>query len=310
MKGVSLSVVLFYVLYCSLGKEHLIAARILKRSPQLLKDIMEMFNKTETSKASGFQSSVRPVIVTDFYAGGHHLAEVFEDTNTSEAVGCNLIGSKELIERILRVIDPQRVKNMSKEEMDEFIDKCNDKEPTEEGSSLLDILGDAFHSLVIFPGTKWCGPGDVAKNYDDLGSASRTDSCCREHDHSGDNIPAFETKHNITNYLPYTMTECVYDRKFFNCLQNVSSFPSVTVGTLFFDVLNTKCFEYGHPTKCAERNFWRIFLLKDPCVKKEPDTSKPKEWHIESPPSFLEKFIEEKKQERSKNSSESMENEV
>ncbi|KAL1433885.1 hypothetical protein MTO96_012110 [Rhipicephalus appendiculatus] len=255
-----------------------------------MKSVLDLFNVTESAQKYGFQSTVRPRIVTDANLGGHHLAEIFEDTNTSEIVKCNLIGSKELIEKILESIPSEDVTNVSVEEMDQFIDKCADRDTSQEGSSLLDSLGDAFQSLVIFPAT----PTDAAVSTTTLKTTYR---------HSGQSTI-------LTNYLPYTMTECSYDRKFFNCLQNVSNLASVTVGVLFFDVLKTKCFEYGYPTECAEYNYWRLLLLDNPCVDEEPDTSKPKEWHIESPPNFLETYIERKRDEKRKESSESEENEV
>lgn len=35
----------------------------------------------------------------------------------------------------------------------------------------------------IIPGTKWCGAGDIANSYEDLGLFAATDRCCRDHDH-------------------------------------------------------------------------------------------------------------------------------
>lgn len=49
-----------------------------------------------------------------------------------------------------------------------------------------------------------CGAGDIAKNDTDLGHDKATDSCCREHDKCGDNIPAGQTKYNLTNSDQYT----------------------------------------------------------------------------------------------------------
>ena len=33
-----------------------------------------------------------------------------------------------------------------------------------------------------FPKTKWCGPGNTAQDFEDLGEDRETDICCREHD--------------------------------------------------------------------------------------------------------------------------------
>lgn len=56
---------------------------------------------------------------------------------------------------------------------------------------------------MIFPGTLWCGPGNIAKNESDLGMFAGTDRCCRTHDHC-DGILAGETKYGLVNDTPYS----------------------------------------------------------------------------------------------------------
>lgn len=58
-------------------------------------------------------------------------------------------------------------------------------------------------SRVIFPGTKWCGAGDVASSEEDLGVFSELDKCCRTHDHC-EGMLAGETKHGLTNDSPFS----------------------------------------------------------------------------------------------------------
>lgn len=57
---------------------------------------------------------------------------------------------------------------------------------------------------MLVPGTKWCGAGNVAVSYDDLGEEKEADMCCREHDNCPDLIPGGGTKHNLTNDAFYT----------------------------------------------------------------------------------------------------------
>ena len=42
---------------------------------------------------------------------------------------------------------------------------------------------------LVFPGTKWCGPGSKAGSYADLGRAEETDKCCRDHDRCSSTDP-------------------------------------------------------------------------------------------------------------------------
>jgi secretory phospholipase A2 len=57
----------------------------------------------------------------------------------------------------------------------------------------------------IYPGTRWCGPGDVAAHYHDLGFHTDVDACCRAHDHCFDIIPSQSCKHGLCNNSPFTM---------------------------------------------------------------------------------------------------------
>ena len=48
-------------------------------------------------------------------------------------------------------------------------------------------------------GTKWCGFGNTAEDYDDLGTNTEIDKCCRKHDQC-DGVPAFGTKYGLFNF--------------------------------------------------------------------------------------------------------------
>nr|XP_037872460.1 uncharacterized protein LOC101746486 isoform X1 [Bombyx mori] len=99
----------------------------------------------------------------------------------------------------------------------------------------------------IFPGTKWCGKGDIAKNYEDLGSARETDMCCREHDHCTDLILAGETKHGLTNDAFYTRLNCKCDETFRLCLNKANTKTSRRIGKIYFNALGTKCYRRDYP---------------------------------------------------------------
>ncbi|XP_048504839.1 phospholipase A2-like [Athalia rosae] len=106
---------------------------------------------------------------------------------------------------------------------------------------------------LIFPGTKWCGSGNVSENYDDLGIFAESDACCRAHDHCDDVIEAMHTKYNLTNPSFYTRLKCSCDEKFYDCLHGSSDDIADKVGILYFSFLGTKCFRNDYPIVGCKR---------------------------------------------------------
>lgn len=117
-----------------------------------------------------------------------------------------------------------------------------------------------------YPGTKWCGPGNTAADYDDLGEHSAVDTCCRTHDHC-DNLAAGETRNNLTNTDYFTRLHCDCDREFNECLHKVNSTDSNRIGQLYF-TLRSKCYREDYPifecvsfeTKLFVRRCYRYVL--------------------------------------------------
>ncbi|XP_074116226.1 phospholipase A2-like [Cotesia typhae] len=95
----------------------------------------------------------------------------------------------------------------------------------------------------IAPGTKWCGQGDKAENYDDLGKFNDTDICCRAHDNCPVIIKVGETCHGLTNPDASSRLSCDCDRDFYKCLKNNRNIVSKTIGTIYFDLLKKKCLD-------------------------------------------------------------------
>lgn len=240
--------------------------------------------------ANTSRSGISQRIITDVKYEGHRMCEIFQDSKNT-VLDCNCLGSKDLIDTVLKVVPGDMVTEITQDEMQYFLDLCDGRvEDDTQGplKSILDFIGTTLRSLVIFPGTKWCGAGDIAKNYDDLGRERETDKCCRDHDHSTDNLSPLETKHGITNFMIFTMTNCPDDCKFYNCLLNVSSVASGSVGTVYFNVLGTKCYAYGYPQKCVRYNVIRVPGLSNLCKEYKANTSKKEQWRTYAQQSFSE----------------------
>jgi len=108
----------------------------------------------------------------------------------------------------------------------------------------------------IYPGTKWCGTGNVAGGMDDLGENAATDKCCRSHDLCPVTISGFERNYGLLNYRFHTLSHCHCDDIFRNCLKNVDTSISNMVGDLFFNVIKIKCFEFEAEAQCTNRSYF------------------------------------------------------
>uniref|UniRef100_A0A4W5R4E0 phospholipase A2 n=2 Tax=Hucho hucho TaxID=62062 RepID=A0A4W5R4E0_9TELE len=108
----------------------------------------------------------------------------------------------------------------------------------------------------IVPGTLWCGSGNKAATYDDLGVFAETDSCCREHDQCQDTILSFETNYGVFNKNIFTLSHCHCDNRFRRCLLGAEDSISETVGYVFFNLLKMHCFEFSHRLQCSQRNWF------------------------------------------------------
>ncbi|KAH3752588.1 uncharacterized protein LOC127847724 [Dreissena polymorpha] len=113
-----------------------------------------------------------------------------------------------------------------------------------------------FSSVLIFPGTKWCGKGDLAQCFDDLGDDHELDMCCRDHDCCPFVIPPFTSRHNLFNYRLHSLLHCECDQRFRGCLrQSVSSMANM-IGKIYFNILGSKCFTFSEEEVCVERSWW------------------------------------------------------
>ncbi|KAB0792036.1 hypothetical protein PPYR_13997 [Photinus pyralis] len=137
--------------------------------------------------------------------------------------------------------------------------------------------------ILIYPGTKWCGAGNISDTENDLGSAHETDGCCRAHDYCDDTITANATAHNLTNNAPFTLSNCKCDDQFYACLKKADTSNSRRVGRIFFNYLGTKCFREDYPVvKCTKS----IYFPRYKCLEYEYDTTKDKKYQWFNVPQF------------------------
>lgn len=113
----------------------------------------------------------------------------------------------------------------------------------------------------ILPGTNWCGMGDRATSYNDLGFESDIDICCRAHDFCPIRLSAFSAGYGLFNWSFYTRSHCRCDQNFLDCLQRAESPLSQVVLKFYFNIMKTTCLHDNEtsqfqPQAQSQSRFW------------------------------------------------------
>ncbi|XP_045773399.1 uncharacterized protein LOC123872854 [Maniola jurtina] len=113
------------------------------------------------------------------------------------------------------------------------------------GGAHAGLLGGSPLSLLqgIIPGTKWCGTGDIAADYHDLGADRSLDRCCRTHDLCPSKVRAFSRRYNLTNNSLYSKSHCTCDDMLFDCLKTTNTSAAHLMGHIYFNIVQVPCLE-------------------------------------------------------------------
>ncbi|XP_064472138.1 uncharacterized protein LOC135386260 [Ornithodoros turicata] len=139
----------------------------------------------------------------------------------------------------------------------------------------------------IYPGTKWCGAGNISTKGQVYGTGESTDKCCQTHDMATDYILAegVHEKSKLNNPHPYTLTNCSDDMELFNCLYNDNTSLSYEFGQVFFDAVHVPCFAHTYPIECIrETGNWFVGTR---CEQYGINKDKQKIWQFLHPPNFF-----------------------
>lgn len=95
----------------------------------------------------------------------------------------------------------------------------------------------------IVPNTLWCGLGDRAANYSELGAEFQVDACCRAHDHCPVRLKPFTTDYGLVNWSMSTRSHCDCDSDFNECLSALNSTLSNVIRILYFRFVGLQCID-------------------------------------------------------------------
>lgn len=143
-------------------------------------------------------------------------------------------------------INEHHVTVMTSSELDKYLTNCTTLRLWPDGNR-------RRKRQLTYPGTKWCGIGNDAKNLSDLGSEQEVDICCRDHDHCEIYILPFHNKFGLYNFSLFTCSDCGCDREFKRCLQGqLDSTTGSVIYNMYFKFLRLKCIEEKTKNVCVK----------------------------------------------------------
>ncbi|KAK0089407.1 hypothetical protein PV325_007565 [Microctonus aethiopoides] len=167
----------------------------------------------------------------------------------ADAPFCSLYNDRGVIQRMVLGADPKKVRQMSSNLVTDLVETCK--------QSRMKGKNQASGSGLIYPGTKWCGPGTIATSYNDLGIHAGEDACCREHDHCPIIVSPKQCINGLCNRSSFTRSHCDCDAKFRRCLQNLNTEVANTLGAIFFNVVQVTCFKERRPCSQWQSCEWQ-----------------------------------------------------
>ncbi|XP_045623495.1 phospholipase A2 isoform X1 [Procambarus clarkii] len=195
---------------------------------------------------------------------------------------CVLFGDRRIVDEIMRELAASEspVAVVEAAELTALISACYARAVHEKRNQ--PAPADNFPHI-IYPGTKWCGTGNVAEGLDDLGPLREVDACCRDHDLCPDDLEPGQTRHNISNDSPFTMTHCDCNESFRKCLRSVGSGEAKEVGSAYFSTGLFQCYRLARPVRGCKQ--W-AGLLTQACQEYDYDESGEPRWQVFDMKSF------------------------
>ncbi|XP_037032405.1 uncharacterized protein LOC119071570 isoform X2 [Bradysia coprophila] len=229
----------------------------------------KFYDEVETARSRNFSSPQHYDIKQSMMSGDHGLPFDFQEADESDndAFGMRNLEYKQLRQNadvpddMLPLMNYKNLKLQCDErhrQMKRIVYDLNSdhEESRRNATDQLERKKRSLSDWLIAPNTKWCGRGQSAGRYNELGGASKADKCCRRHDHCRMNIQAMSTKWHLFNYRPFTISHCSCDMRFRTCLKMADSSDATMVGKLFFNIVQTKCFVLKPERICKKRSWW------------------------------------------------------